>query len=112
VKTDRIAVVSLTAVLIGALAALCALAVHQACLHPSPVFDRPEPGTPRQQYCSAVSPGAAWLILIAVPVAYAVAATALLRVRVGAFWAAILLICVLVGANAWVASSLIFSHTI
>jgi hypothetical protein len=111
-KPERIAVVVLTAFIVGAVATLCAALVHQACFHSSPVFDRPEPGTPRAHYCSAASPGAAWVILIAVPTACAVGALPLLRLRVGAFWAVIAVLCVLMFANAWVASSLAFSSTI
>jgi hypothetical protein len=112
VRTDRITVAALTALLVGAVAALCALAVHHACFHPSQAFARPERGTPRAQYCSAVSPGAAWLILIGVPMACAAAVAAFLRGRVRLFWAAILLICVLICANAWVVNALTFSYTI
>ena len=48
---------------------LFGLLLRSGCLHPPPPLERPDPGTPRAQYCAAVNGHAPWLLVTAPPLA-------------------------------------------
>jgi hypothetical protein len=44
-----------------------AAASHNACFHPPPPVTRPDPGTPRGEYCGVLTPLHPWLTLTISP---------------------------------------------
>lgn len=111
-KPTPLTLVLVPVILVALLALLTATIEHKACFHPGPPVDRPEPSTPRGEYCSAVNSADPWVSLTAAPVAV-MAALALMARRspwlVGALTFAV---CAALIANAIVASSLTYSLTI
>jgi hypothetical protein len=59
-------------------AVACALLAHHSCTHAPPPVERPEPGTPRANYCGVVDRGVPWLAGLAT---LALTAPVLLLVR-------------------------------
>ena len=86
-----------------AAAIACALLVHHSCLHPPPPVIRPDPGTPRADYCAVVDHGTPWLaallaLVIAVPAVSAVRRQG--WAAVATVTALLWLVCLVVGVTA------------
>jgi hypothetical protein len=97
---------------VAVVALACAAGVHQACFHPPPPVDRPDPGTPRGEYCAAVLPWHPWLSLTLGPCLLVIALwMALPRRRVLVVGLAVA-VCVALIANAAVVNSLESALTI
>jgi hypothetical protein len=99
-------------VLVACVGVVCALAVHHGCGDPGPPVGRPDPGTPRAQYCGTMDrPG--WRLAVVVLAAAAVIGAAVIarRRRLWTIVATTVIAIVLV-ANAIVATSLTFALTI
>jgi hypothetical protein len=97
------------AVLVGCVGVLCAVVVHSACVNPGPPVSRPDPGTPRAGYCATMDGRtlrAALVVLAAALVGVAA------RRRPGWTLLATALVTLALLADAVVASSLTFAHTI
>jgi hypothetical protein len=57
---------------LGVLLVMCvlsALMVRHGCLVPPPPVSRPDPGTPRADFCRAVGNGSPWLLFVVAPLA-------------------------------------------
>ena len=99
-------------VVVVLVAVLSAVLVDDACRHPPPPVDVPEPGTDRAAYCDALAAWHPWLLLIGAPAL--VAALALVALRRVPRWAVgvALAVAVLACVNASVVMSLEFAYTI
>jgi hypothetical protein len=107
----RLGVASGSVLVVVVVGALSAIAVHRGCLHPPPPVVRPDPGTPRAEYCSAVIPTKPWILLTLAPCAFVVTAAAFIpRARVVALLT--LAVCVILIANAFAANMLTSALTI
>ena len=99
-------------VLVGCVGVVCALAVHSACVDPGPPVSRPDPGTPRADYCATADTPAARIATIAIAlVATALGAVVSRRRPWWTLWVAAVATLALM-ANAVVASSLSLAYTI
>jgi hypothetical protein len=97
---------------VAIVAVASAAALHQACFHPPPPVDRPDPGTPRGEYCAAILPWHPWVSLTVGPcVLLAALRLALPRRRTVTVGFALLL-CVVLIANAAIVNSLQSAFTI
>jgi hypothetical protein len=65
-KVDPAALILLIAV-VALVGAISAAASHNACFHPPPPVTRPDPGTPRGEYCGVLTPLHPWLALTIAP---------------------------------------------
>lgn len=111
-REAQIAGVLVAVGVVAVCAAICAAVVHAACFHPPPPVTRPEPGTPRGEYCEAVVRWKPWVSLTLGPVALMVVAGSLGRRRAWVLAIMALVICGVLIANATVVDSLEFAHTI
>jgi hypothetical protein len=93
-------------------AAICAAAFHNGCFHPPPPVGRPDPGTPRGQYCAALLPAKPWMSLTLGPcVLVLLAGVAAHPWRAPAVFIAGAVCCAIV-ANAIVANTLVSALTV
>jgi hypothetical protein len=90
---------------------ISAAAVHNGCFHPPPPVTRPDPGTPRANYCNAVIRTRPWISLTLGPL-LVVAVTGVVTRRRTAIVAVSLLICCIVIACAIIANTLTASLTV
>jgi hypothetical protein len=97
---------------VAAAAVAAAIGVHHACFDPPPPVIRPDPGTPRGEYCSAVLSVHPWITLTVGPSVIALLLASAIRRRVWAIWVVSLVIGVAVIANAIVANELVAALTI
>jgi hypothetical protein len=111
-RKAQIAGVLVAVGVVAVCAAICAAVVHAACFHPPPPVTRPEPGTPRGEYCRAVLPWKPWVSFTLGPVALMAVGGSLGRRRAWVLAMMTLLICGVLIANASVADSLEFAYTI
>jgi hypothetical protein len=111
-KLSPVAIGVLAVVGVAGVAGLCAIATHQGCFHPGPPVSRPEPGTPRGEYCDALNAAYPWLSLTIVPGALMALAACGARKWPRVVAGIALFICLLLIANAAVANSLSYSLTI
>jgi hypothetical protein len=90
----------------------CALLAHHSCIHAPPPVERPEPGTPRANYCGVVDRGVPWLAGLAT---LALTVPVLLLVRrcsAATVTAAAMLLCLACLALVVVAGALESAYTI
>jgi hypothetical protein len=99
-------------VLTALVAALGAAYVHHACFDPGPPVSRPDPGTSRGEYCSAIAPYRPWTSLIVAPVLVVAGVWLVSRRRAAVVWAFAVLLGTVLLVNAGVANSLEFALTI
>lgn len=109
---SSLAAILVPVAIVAVVAGLCAAFTHLGCFHPPPPVTRPDPSTPRGEYCSAINAARPWISLTAVPVLVtaALAFSAHRHPRLVALGT--LLICLVLIANAGVANSLTSSLTI
>jgi len=111
-RESSLAAILVPVIAVAIVAGLCAAFTHLGCFHPPPPVTRPDPSTPRGEYCSVLNATRPWISLTAVPV-LVMAALAFGARRHPRFVAlGALLICLLLIANAGVANSLTSSLTI
>jgi hypothetical protein len=97
---------------VAAVAVACAAAIHNGCFHPPPPVTRPDPGTPRGEYCKVVVFGKSWALLVLGPCSLVLLAAAVFR---RASWLVVsfaLVVCLILLANAVAANSLTSALTI
>ena len=104
-------VVSAT-VFIALIAGICAYAVHVACFEPPPPIVRPDPGTPRGEYCAFVDPKAPWVSLTLGPTLLMTLVGLVLRKHRRLLISATLLLALALVANAVVSNNLTSALTI
>jgi hypothetical protein len=97
---------------VAVLAVICAAAVHNGCFHPPPPVSRPDPGTPRGEYCATLEPARPWISLTVGP-----CALVLLAGVAGQPWRSPAVfvagaLCMAMVANAIVVNSLVSALTI
>jgi hypothetical protein len=100
-------------VTVAVVSVLGALGVHQACFHPPPPVDLPDPRTPRGRYCSAVWPTEPWISFpVAAMVLTGVFVLATRRHWPWALVTFVALLCTAFVVNAIVVNSLVSAQTI
>jgi hypothetical protein len=100
-------------VTVAVVAVLGALAVHQACFHPPPPVDLPDPRTPRGRYCKVVLPSDPWISFPAGAVVLAGLFVIVTRHRwPWALVALAALICTAFAVNAIIVNELVSAQTI
>ncbi len=104
---------SVLTVCVALIATACAAGVHTACFHPPPPVARPDPGTPRGEYCAVLVPWHPWVSLTVGPCLLVILPWVLLapRRRVGVVILAALLCAALI-ANALIVNNLTSAATI
>jgi hypothetical protein len=102
---ERVVNVTGPLLLVGVFGGYCSVLVHDACFHPPPPVSLPEPGTPRNHYCSAVVPEKPWILMVIAPCAI-VLLTGLVVPRKGVAFIVAVVLCVVLVANAIVANDL------
>ena len=101
----------MTLVVVVAVGALCATAVHHGCFHAPPPVTVPDPGTARHSYCSAVHAAKPWIVITLIPVIVIVLAGFVAKTR-RALVICTLVVCAILLANAIAANSLNAALTI
>jgi hypothetical protein len=109
---SSLATILVPVIAVAFVAGLCAAFTHIGCFHPPPPVTRPNPSTPRGEYCSAINATRPWISLTAVPVLVTAALAFSARHHPRLVALGTLLVCLLLIANAGVANSLTSSLTI
>jgi hypothetical protein len=97
---------------VAATAAACAAGVHNGCFHPPPPVGRPDPSTPRGEYCRVVLSTKPWVLLIVGPSLLVLLAAAAARRNAFLVVSFAIVLCLILVANAIVANSLTSALTI
>jgi hypothetical protein len=105
------AILGLTA-LVGCVGILCIVVAHSGCVNPGPPVTRPDPGTPRAGYCETVDTGTVRAALVLLAVALVPVAALAARRRPGWTLAVAAIVTLSLLADAVVATTLEFAHTI
>jgi hypothetical protein len=100
------------ALAVGCLGVVCAAVVHSGCVDPGPPVSHPDPGTPRAGYCETTDDRGLRGSLVVLAMGFVVLAGAIAGRR--PLWTLLVaaIVSIALVANAVVATSLTFAHTI
>jgi hypothetical protein len=104
--------VAVGALVVAVAAVAAAAGVHHACFDPPPPVIRPDPGTPRGEYCSAVLSAKPWITLTVGPTLLVLVASMAVRRRPWAIVAVATILATVLIADAIVANQLAAAQTI
>lgn|GEM_PF-6026028 len=97
---------------VAAVASICAAAIHNGCFHPPPPVTRPDPGTPRGEYCKVMVFGKPWALLVLGPCLLVLLVAAVFRRASSLVVSFAIVVCLILLANALAANSLTSALTI